>query len=122
MMSEEEFLPMLSYVLKNGNVTVYQWKHGEAPVPNQNQNEPVPEEPSIDWGVGLDGPGIVAQDDGIDFGDIDFGEGILEGVGQEEVCLITLEESGVGGMVLEGEGQKGVAQQQERREYDGETE
>ncbi len=27
----DNFLAMLSYVLKHGNVTVYEWKHGEAP-------------------------------------------------------------------------------------------
>lgn len=28
---EDNFLPMLSYVLKRGNVTLYEWKHGKAP-------------------------------------------------------------------------------------------
>ena len=27
----EQFLPMLQYIMKNGNVTVYQWKHGVEP-------------------------------------------------------------------------------------------
>lgn len=43
---EDQFLPMLSYVLKHGNVTVYQWRHDEAP----ESHTPVwagPEEPEI---------------------------------------------------------------------------
>ncbi len=28
---DSEFLPMLSFVLKRGNVTVYEWKYGEPP-------------------------------------------------------------------------------------------
>jgi len=31
MPEESKFLPMLSYILKEGNVTWYQWKHGEPP-------------------------------------------------------------------------------------------
>ena len=29
--ADETFLPMLSYILKHGNVTVYEWKHGNPP-------------------------------------------------------------------------------------------
>ena len=126
---------MLSYILKNGNVTVYQWQHGEPPIPDQNQTPAAPtsglvpdEELSIDWGAGLEG-GVatgggmtVAQDDGIDFGEIDFGDVSLSK--EEDLSFITLEESGVGGVApQEGEGRAGgVALQpdeKERREYNG---
>ena len=109
---------MLSYVLKNGNVTVYQWQHGEPPDQNQTEtrvNGCELDESAIDWGEGPEG--VVSQDDGIDFGEIDFGEGA------EEEVVITLEESGVGGVVLEGEGQGGVVESratQEKKEYSGE--
>lgn len=130
-MSEDEFLPMLSYVLKNGNVTVYQWEHGEPPVPDQNQTL-VPSvngcEPNIDWGVGLEsvdtGVVQVAQDDGIDFGGMDFGDASRSN--EDDKSFIILEESGVGGVVLEEEGLGGVEQQPaaesvEKREYNGKT-
>ena len=29
--ADEKFLPMLSYILKHGNVSVYEWKHGKPP-------------------------------------------------------------------------------------------
>lgn len=101
---------MLSYLLKNGNVTVYQWKHGQAPDLSANQNGNVSghdgtgvEESGIDWGS-LDGPEMVSrQDDGIDFGDIDFGE--MEVVEEDLSAIITLEDSGEGGGgALSGEG------------------
>lgn len=57
------FLPMLSYILKHGNVTLYEWKHGNpppevkvqpavAPPPSKADEAPL----EIDWGGGdLDG-------------------------------------------------------------------
>ena len=92
---------MLSFVLKNGNVTVYQWKHGEIPVPDHTQcNGNETEEPSIDWG--LDSTEVVSREDGgIDFGEIDFGD-VAAGEVEEGEVVITLEESGVGGVAMEG--------------------
>ncbi|KAL5508879.1 hypothetical protein EMCRGX_G004141 [Ephydatia muelleri] len=66
--ADEKFLPMLSYILKHGNVTVYEWKHGNPPPEPQVQcvlpsstntaNEGALE---IDWGgdleAGQDGAG-----------------------------------------------------------------
>ena len=89
---------MLSYLLKNGNVTVYQWRYGEvpdqiqSPVTNGNETEDV----GIDWGP--DSAVLSRQDGGIDFGEIDFG-GLELDVGG----VITLEASGVAdeGVALE---------------------
>lgn len=78
---------MLNFILKYGNVTVYQWKYGEPcpdPEPEQTGTENVNEHDGIDWGLG--GATVSLEDDGIDFGGIDF----------EEVTLgITVEDSGV---------------------------
>lgn len=50
-----QFLPMLSYIMQNGNVTVYQWKHGTVPEPTKNHEllsitEHVEDMEQIDWG------------------------------------------------------------------------
>ena len=121
---------MLSYILKYGNVTVYQWRHGEPPALDQNQipaeNGNVTEEPSIDWG--LDTGMVSRQDDGIDFGDIDFGDLAIEGEGEGGMSIITLEGSGTGEGVALQEGmssqegvalQEGVASQEGVKEYTG---
>ena len=53
---EDNFLPMLSYVLKHGNVTVYEWKHGKPPptsstsVVNQSMVSVAAESADINWG------------------------------------------------------------------------
>lgn len=105
---EDQYLPMLSYVLKYGNVTVYQWRHGEPPALDQNQtpaeNGNVTEELRIDWE--LDTGMVSRQDDGIDFGEIDFGDLAIEGEGEGGVSIITLEGSGT------GEVEEGVASQE----------
>lgn len=135
---ETEFLPMLSYILKHGNVTVYQWQNGRPPVRDQNQtsvprngNRVRPEEFSIDWRAGLEEASsvVTTQDDGIDFGEIDFSDSVLDLGGVEEgVALITLEESGVaavqeGGVAVQEEGvaaqEGGEAVDHENREYNG---
>ena len=96
---------MLSYILKNGNVTVYQWRYGKAPVVEQRQeNRNVTEEEvGIDWGYSV---GVVSrEDDGIDFGGIDFGDLTLEGgEGEVDLSCISLEESGDGGVAIQEEG------------------
>lgn len=104
MVNSEQFLSMLSYILKHGNVTVYEWEHGEPPVQDQNQNA-VTEDASIDWG--LDSGVSATQDDGIDFGEIDFGDSVL---GENDLTSITLEESGIGGVAPQAE-DGGVAPQ-----------
>lgn len=101
MVNSEQFLSMLSYILKHGNVTVYEWEHGEPPVRDQNQNAVtgnVTEDASIDWG--LDSGVSATQDDGIDFGEIDFGDSVL---GENDLTAITLEESGIGGVAPQAE-------------------
>ncbi len=117
---------MLSYTLKYGNVTVYQWKHGQAPVPaarNGNGTEEhgtgTEEAVGIDWG-GLEGAGTVSrQDDGIDFGEIAFGEAAME---EDLAAVITLDGEGEGVVLLE---EGGVAppeqppQVEESTEYSG---
>ena len=88
---------MLSFILKYGNVTVYQWKHDKpcpVPVPKQAYTE-VMDESCIDWGLGA-GDKVVSRDD---YG-IDFGEELEEdGSGVQE---ITLQESGI---TVEGGGE-----------------
>jgi hypothetical protein len=98
--TEDQYLPVLSYILKHGNVTVYQWKHEEAPVPDQTErNGNEAEEPGIDWGLGS---AVVSREDGgIDFGEIDFGDTSLGDL-EEGVAIITLEESGEGGTTSSG--------------------
>ena len=93
---------MLSFILKNGNVTVFQWKHGDAPTLKQNlntRNGNNETDFNIDWGSES---GMVSRhDDGIDFGGIDFGDLELEGA-EVDLSCITLEDSGDGGVALQG--------------------
>lgn len=53
---EDHFLPLLSYILKHGNVTVYKWKHGtepEANIPTTKLTEVSSNDTiDIDWGEG----------------------------------------------------------------------
>ncbi|XP_022286338.1 CDK5 regulatory subunit-associated protein 3-like [Crassostrea virginica] len=77
--SEEErnSLPMLKYLMENGNSTTYQWRTGEKPevieeakifIDTSDENEVVQVTDDIDWGD----PGAMT-DSAIDFGDeIDF--------------------------------------------------
>ena len=113
MQNGELFLPMLSYILKNGNVTVYQWKHGQAPTltgQNGTTETETETEGGIDWGD-LDGAGMEPRgDDGINFEEIDFGEFSVE----ESAAVITLEECGEEGGVTLPE------VEEEASEYSGE--
>ena len=87
---------MLNFILKYGNVTVYQWKHGE-PCPNLVPEQTVTEDVDdscIDFGLGGASKVVSRDDDGIDFGEVEE----LEDVTLE----ITVEDSGVteeGGVV-----------------------
>lgn len=96
-----QFLPMLSYVMKNGNVTIYQWKHGTEPEDRCQQSAFDPravEEASeqIDWGElepsqAMD---VVLGQESNPFtsGDIDW-----DVVGTLDVCEIeVVEESALG--------------------------
>ena len=51
---EDNFLPLLSYILKHGNVTVYKWKNGTEPqtsMPTAILTElPSNDTIDIDWG------------------------------------------------------------------------
>lgn len=56
---EDNFLPLLSYILKNGNVTVYKWKHGIEPqtsiphsTPHSTTVQIANDTIDIDWGEG----------------------------------------------------------------------
>ncbi|XP_021095737.1 CDK5 regulatory subunit-associated protein 3 isoform X3 [Heterocephalus glaber] len=72
--SEEQVLPMLRFVQRRGNSTVYEWRTGTEPTVVERPSleeppEPV-EEDAIDWGdfgVELD-PGISAEAAGINWG------------------------------------------------------
>ncbi len=75
---------------------------------NENGNETEAAELGIDWGLG--GAVVSREDDGIDFGEIDFGSGGVEVEGEgegegEEVDLSCIQ--------LEGSGDWGVALQDE---------
>ena len=104
--NEEHFLPMLHFVLKNGNVTVYQWKHGEPcslsepKKPEMDTSNMIVSELDIDWGVEENAAAVISlEDGGIDFGGIDFGEG------EEVVDLgISVEDCGI---TIEGRGEEG---------------
>ncbi len=74
-----EVLPTLGFLMAKGNVTTYEWVHGEAPL--------TVEEPAIDFGGDDDdaGAGAVGDGAGIDFGDddaggIDFGDDDAGGI------------------------------------------
>ena len=66
MFKKEDVLPALKFLIQRGNVTTYEWMHGEAPLSI--------EEPKLDFGDEDDEDG---GDEAIDFGDgsIDFGGG-----------------------------------------------
>ena len=55
---EDNFLPMLSYVLKHGNVTVYEWKHGNGPP-----------ETTTSMSAGSQSAAVIAESADIDWGD-----------------------------------------------------
>ncbi|XP_064397823.1 CDK5 regulatory subunit-associated protein 3-like [Halichondria panicea] len=83
---EDNFLPMLSYVLKHGNVTVYEWKHGNGPP-----------ETTTSMSAGSQSAAVIAESADIDWGDeIDFGEPEIDFGDSNEVDItcITLEDSG----------------------------
>lgn len=72
MFKKEDVLPALRFLVERGNVTTYEWMHGEAPLSI--------EEPKLDFGdEGAEDGGV----DAIDFGEgsIDFGGG--EGGGDQ---------------------------------------
>ena len=103
---EDNFLPMLMYVLTHGNVTVYEWKYNEPP-PNQNgqksetdhDNGMTSDNLEIDWGdIGSssndqEAPTALPQ---IDFGEsgIDFGESEIDFGVDVDLSAITIEDSG----------------------------
>jgi hypothetical protein len=101
---QPQFLPMLHYLLQNGNVTVYQWKHGREPeVAGESSSGPeeteAASEADIDWG-NLSEPG-----------------GQLEG---SEV--ITWEDTGAGAIVVveeSGEAEEAAPNPKEREGKDG---
>ena len=66
MFKREDVLPALRFLIERGNVTTYEWMHGEAPLSV--------EEPKLDFGDEDEENGA---DESIDFGDgsIDFGGG-----------------------------------------------
>eukprot|EP00096_Caligus_rogercresseyi_P007023 TRINITY_DN2428_c0_g1_i1.p1 TRINITY_DN2428_c0_g1~~TRINITY_DN2428_c0_g1_i1.p1 ORF type:complete len:516 (+),score=165.94 TRINITY_DN2428_c0_g1_i1:71-1618(+) len=74
----EEILPLLNYLIHHGNVTTYEWIHGEPPVSV--------EAPVMDFGEMEDEKTKTEQEeeDVIDFGDdeIDFGDKVPESTGE----------------------------------------
>lgn len=97
---------MLNFILKYGNVTVYQWKYGEpCPVPDAEQSvtESV-DKSSIDWGLDGGGCEVVSREDGgIDFGEEDDVDDVELGITVED-SGITVDGGGVAsGEVAEGE-------------------
>ena len=67
--SDQEVLPTLQFLMEHGNVTTYQWIHGEAPLSV--------EETALEFGEDEKDEDETAEDDGvIDFGDDDEGAGI----------------------------------------------
>jgi hypothetical protein len=99
------FLPVLHYLMTNGNVTVYRWRHGVEPETEVLQELPAgsqqPQVGDIDWGdlsSDIQSDGIENQSDGIDWDN----PGILE-LGD----IVVLEDSAVekggeGGRQYEG--------------------
>lgn len=70
-----QFLPMLSYIMQKGNVTVYEWKHGVAPEPSkdcagQSTSEHEEDTVQIDWGD-LEVPESTAEIDWDHVGQLD---------------------------------------------------
>ncbi|XP_045841848.1 CDK5 regulatory subunit-associated protein 3 [Meles meles] len=107
---EEQVLPMLRYVQRRGNSTVYEWRTGTEPSVVERPHleeppEPV-EEDAIDWGdfgveVASEGPdsGISAQAAGIDWGislESDSKEAGGDGIdwGDDAALQITVLEAG----------------------------
>ncbi|XP_019849688.1 PREDICTED: CDK5 regulatory subunit-associated protein 3-like [Amphimedon queenslandica] len=99
--SESQVLSLLSFFIKNGNVTVYEWKNGIPPPLSTDPNVKTEPESSpsdnngeleIDWGdLGGIGEG------GEPSGDIDFGDGDIDyDISLEQVDLtgITIEDGG----------------------------
>jgi len=118
---DEDICPLIDFVIKNGNATVYQWKTGKVPtgiektvqkvdleamVENNvttdggDDNEEIDwggddnEEGAIDWGGDEDADGIDWGADGGD-GEIDWGDsGVSLNDGGEEL-VITVQDSGI---------------------------
>ncbi|CAI8046869.1 CDK5 regulatory subunit-associated protein 3 [Geodia barretti] len=101
------FLPVLHYLMTNGNVTVYRWRHGVEPETEVLQELPAgsqqPQAGDIDWGdlsSDIQSDGIENQSDGIDWDN----PGILE-LGD----IVVLEDSAVEKGGEGGRQEEGVA-------------
>jgi hypothetical protein len=101
------FLPVLHYLMTNGNVTVYQWRHGVEPETEVLQELPAgsqqPQAGDIDWGdlsTVIQSDGVENQSDGIDWDH----PGILE-LGD----IVVLEDSAVEKGGEGGRQEEGVA-------------
>lgn len=103
--SQKNMCPMLEFICKYGNATVYQWRKGTVPKEIQKENsagdsDAVSNDTEIEWGVNdLTNPtnvGIDFGDDAIDFGDdaVDFGNGDIDfGDGDIDFGIETVDES-----------------------------
>lgn len=122
--NKEECIPLLSFVIKNGNTTTYEWIYKEKPLKVEEPpldisvaDEDEGKNNEIDFGDNIDFGGIDLESGGIDFGndikletgDIDWGTG--DGIQIETIPAadeidfnISLEESGI---EVEGGGLEG---------------
>lgn len=101
---EADVLPLLKFVIQNGNMTVYQWKTGEAPSEIVETVQKVDMETMAQISAGDDGDveeidwGMDDTDGGIDFGDedltVDNNEVDWGSVELGDEVAITVEEAG----------------------------
>lgn len=106
--SDDQFLPMLHYVIENGNVTVYQWKYGTEPQveiePVVNEVNKTDTEVTIDWGddLSLSAADATSGDPQTDDPSSSPADVIHWDVETDDIVLV--EESSEVGVVLKEEG------------------